>query len=154
MGTAEATASLLPHLPRNSASNSMAKRRRARPTATRVCSLALLVELWLEVLCVCRPIHPIKVLSNCGRTIPFFLALILSHADDSDSSEDEQRHQSVGVPVPHVQGQNHSQGGQYSNGSAFQPVNGHSPAALPNETASGLSVSSSDKESVQEVREK
>lgn len=111
------------------------------------------MELWLEVLCVCRPIHPIKVLANCGRTIPFFPALILSHADDSDSSEDEQRHQRVGIP-PYLQGQNHSQGGQYSNGSAVQPGNGHSPAALPNETAFGLSVSSSDKESVQEAQEK
>lgn len=56
--------------------------------------------------------------------------------------------------MPFVQGQNHSQGDQYSNGSAVQPGNGHSPAALSDETASGHSVSSSDKESVQEAREK
>ena len=89
-----------------------------------------------------------------GEQFLFFLALILSYADDSDSSEDEQRHHRVGVPVPYVQGQNHSRGDQYSNGSAVQPGNGHSPAALPNEMASGLSVSSSDKESLQEAREK
>lgn len=51
------------------------------------------------------------------------------------------------------QGQNHRQGDQYYSGSTVQPGYGHSPAALPDETASGHSVSSSDKESVQEARE-
>lgn len=55
--------------------------------------------------------------------------------------------------MPYGQGQNHSQGDQYPNGSAVQPGYGHSPAALPDEIASGNSVSSSEKESVQEARE-
>lgn len=55
--------------------------------------------------------------------------------------------------MPYSQGQTHSQGDQYHNGSAVQPAYAHSPAALPDETASGHSVSSSDKESVQEARE-
>lgn len=58
----EATASLLLHLPRDSASLSMANRRRARPTAIRGCLLAPLVawqlemwvQVWLKVQCVCR----------------------------------------------------------------------------------------------------
>lgn len=66
--TVEATASLLLHLPRNSASLSMANRRRARPSAIRVCLLAplvvwqleLWVEVWLKVLCVCRPSTPLQ----------------------------------------------------------------------------------------------
>lgn len=84
----------------------------------------------------------------------YFLTLILSNADDSDSSDDEQSHQRVGVRLPYSQGQNHSQGEQYSNGSAVQPWYGHSRSALPDETASGHSVSSSDKEFVQQTREK
>lgn len=50
--------------------------------------------------------------------------------------------------MPYGQGQNHSQGEQYLNGSALQPGYGHS-RALPDETAS-----SKDKESVQETQEK
>ena len=50
--------------------------------------------------------------------------------------------------MPYHQGQNHSQGEQHQNGSAFQP-DGHSRAALPDEPAFGHSVSSSHKESVQ-----
>lgn len=56
--------------------------------------------------------------------------------------------------MPYSQGQNHSQGEQHYNGSAPQPGYGHSRAALPDEPASGHSVSSSHKESVQEAQEK
>lgn len=56
--------------------------------------------------------------------------------------------------MPYGQGQNHSQGEEYYNGSAIQPEYGHSRAALPDETASGNSVSSSHKESVKEAQEK
>ena len=56
--TVDATASLLLYLPRNSASLSVANRRRARPTAIRACLLA--PEVWLEVLCVCRPSIPLQ----------------------------------------------------------------------------------------------
>lgn len=56
--------------------------------------------------------------------------------------------------MPYGQGQNHSQGEQHYNGSALQPGYDHSRAALLDEPASGHSVSSSHKESVQEAQEK
>lgn len=83
--TAEAMASLLLHLPRNSATLSMGNRRRVRPTAIRASLLAPLVvwqlELWvellLEVLCVCRPSTPLQCSRISRQIMPYFLALIL-----------------------------------------------------------------------------
>lgn len=88
--TVDATASLLLYLPRNSASLSVANRRRARPTAIRACLLAplvvwqleLWVEVWLEVLCVCRPSTPLEYANhalfsgpNPLQSIPILLTM-------------------------------------------------------------------------------